>query len=32
MRSFCNTLLVVFASVLGYMVASRLIEETRDFR
>lgn len=32
MRSFFNTLLVIFASVLGYVVASRIIEETRDFR
>lgn len=32
MRNFFNVLLVAFATLLGYIVASRIIEETRDFR
>ncbi|PXW87063.1 hypothetical protein DFR56_106132 [Pseudogracilibacillus auburnensis] len=32
MKNLCNTLLIIFASLLGYIVASRMIEETRDFR
>jgi len=32
MRGFFNILFVAFATVLGYMVASRIIEDTRDFR
>jgi len=32
MKNLFNVLLVVFASLLGYVVASRIIEETRDFR
>lgn len=27
-----NGLLVILASVIGYMVVSRYVEETRDFR
>jgi len=32
MRSLLNLLLVMFASIVGYVVVSRMIEETRDFR
>jgi len=32
MGRFCNALLILFASVLGYAIVSRMLEETRDFR
>lgn len=32
MRTIYNLFLVFLASVVGYMVVSRMIEETRDFR
>lgn len=32
MRNIFNLLVIVFASLLGYAVVSRVIEETRDFR
>ena len=32
MKNFFNVLAVVFASLIGYAIASRFMEETRDFR
>jgi len=31
-KGFFNVLLVTFAAVVGYIFASRIIEESRDFR
>lgn len=31
-KSFCNILLLSIATIVGYAVASRYTEETRDFR
>ncbi len=31
-KNFCNILLLSIAGILGYAVASRYAEETRDFR
>jgi len=32
LRTFLNSLLIILASVVGYAVVSRIVEETRDFR
>ena len=32
MRSIGYALLIVFATVFGYALASRILEESRDFR
>lgn len=32
MRTVYNLLLVLLASIVGYMIVSRVVEESRDFR
>jgi len=32
MRGLAYTLLIVFATLFGYALASRIMEESRDFR